>query len=42
MKQTITTTRTGTNKKFAEEKKTLVSNKGKFKNRKVERTSQEI
>ena len=42
MKQTITSTETGTNRKFAEEKKALVSNKGKFKNRKVERASQAI
>lgn len=40
MKQTITSTGTGKSKKFAEEKKALISNKGEFKNREVERASQ--
>ena len=42
MKQTVTSTGTGINKKFAEEKKALISNKGELKNRKVERASQAI
>lgn len=42
MKQTITSTGTGNSKKFAEEKKDLISNKGEFKNREVERASQAI
>ena len=36
MKQTITSTGTGTNRKFAEEKKALISNRGEFKNREVD------
>lgn len=42
MKQTITLTGTGNSKKFAEEKKALISNKGEFKNREVERASKAI